>query len=181
MQSARTTDRDYRINRIRKRGIPELIQALDCGELGVKEAERISRLPKAKQCIEVFRCLEARKANVERQAVWRNNPLSAGRSPYASDSYAEAKRRRLCRIGGHAARELTEAFNAGQLSLRRYDLLSRLSPASQRKALQADRRQQDGQSLAAHAIHLILAEKTAQIDLAAVEARIIESIRSRGT
>ena len=63
------------------------------------------------------------------------------------------------------------------LSLRQYDLLSRLSPARQQKALQLDRPRKEGQQLAARVIHLMLAHKERAIDLAPIEAKIIDSIR----
>jgi hypothetical protein len=59
------------------------------------------------------------------------------------------------------------------------DLLSRLSPAGQRKALQLDRHRKEkpGVGSAARVIHLMLARKPKRIDLAAIEAKIIASIR----
>jgi hypothetical protein len=63
------------------------------------------------------------------------------------------------------------------MSLRQYDLLSRLSPAAQRKALEGARRRKEGQARAAHVIHLMLAHKLKRIDLTTIEAKIIDSIR----
>jgi hypothetical protein len=55
--------------------------------------------------------------------------------------------------------------------------LFRLSPTRQRKALQVEERRKEGHFLAARAIHLILAHKPKRIDLAAIETKIIASIR----
>ena len=127
MQAARSPDRAARINRIKSRGCPEIIQALNRGGLGIKTLERISRLPVSKQSIELVRCLEARKANAQRQATWRADPR-AGKTPFASHSHAEARARRLRRIERRATTELKAAYEEGRLSLRQYDLLSKLSP-----------------------------------------------------
>jgi hypothetical protein len=51
MQAAQSPDRAARINRIKSRGCPEIIRALNRGELGIKTLERISRLPVSKQSI----------------------------------------------------------------------------------------------------------------------------------
>jgi hypothetical protein len=177
MKQARITDREARLNRIGRRGVPELIQALERGEIGIKTAERIARLSKKEQRLQVTQRLEARVANERRQTAWRNRPLKRGKSLYASASYSLTKERRLRRIGRSAILELTETFNAGGLSLRQYDLLSRLSPTRQRKALQAGRHRKEGQELAARVIHSLLAKKERAIDLASLEAKIIESIR----
>jgi hypothetical protein len=114
----------------------------------IKTAEGISRLSKKEQRFGVAQRLEARAAN----------------------------ERCLRRIGRSAVHELTETFNAGGLSLRQYDLLSRLSPTAQKKALQEEERRKEGQSRAARVIHLMLAHKERAIDLTAIEAKIIASI-----
>jgi hypothetical protein len=63
------------------------------------------------------------------------------------------------------------------LALHRCELLSRLSPAAQNKALQDARRRKEGQGLAARVIHSMLARKSKRLDLAAIETKIIDSIR----
>jgi hypothetical protein len=176
MQAAQSPDRAARINRIRSRGCPEIVQALNRGELGIKTLERISRLPVSKQSIELARCLEVRNAKRERQAAWRADPRR-GKAQFASQGYMESRRRRLRRIEGRAITELQAAFNEGRLSLRRYDELSKLSPSRQRQAVMSDRAKEQAQELAAVTIRAVLARKEQRIDLGALAGRIIESIR----
>jgi len=177
MQAARSPDRAARINRIKSRGCPEIIQALNRGGLGIKTLERISRLPVSKQSIELVRCLEARKANAQRQATWRANPR-AGKTPFASQSYAEARARRLRRIERRATTELKAAYEEGRLSLRAYDLLSRLPAGQQRKTVKSDRYKEHAQTLAAAAIKRLLAQKPQRVDLALLTSQIISAIRA---
>jgi hypothetical protein len=177
MQAAQSPDRTARINRIRRRGCPEIIQALNRAELGIKTLERISRLPLEKQSIELARRLEVRKASAQRQAAWRTDP-KRGKAFFASQGYAEARKRRLRRIERIATAELVEAFSQGRLSLRQYDRLSRLLPVRQRKAVQLDRHKEQAQNLAAAAISSVLAQKPQRIDLALIASKIIDSIRS---
>jgi hypothetical protein len=55
MQIARSSDRASRIKRIKNRGCPEVIQALDRGELGIKTLERLTRF-----LHQVMACAKAR-------------------------------------------------------------------------------------------------------------------------
>ena len=142
----------------------------------IKTLERLSRLPVQKQSKELARCLEHRRAKRERQAAWRANPRR-GKAVFASQSYAEARARRLRRIERTAARELREAFSEGHLSLRQYDLLSKLSPLEQRNAIKSDRHKERAQTLAAAAIRSVLAQKPHRIDLGLIAAQIITAIR----
>jgi hypothetical protein len=174
---ARRNDRQERLNRIGRRGVPELIAAVEHARLGLKTADRISRLSKKEQRFQLTGRLEAQALNQQRQLEWRKAPFKRGKSLYASSSYAETKERRLRRAGRYAVRELTDAFNAGNLSLRQYELMSRLSPARQKKTLQLDRHRKEGQQLAARVIHLLLARTRERIDLTAIETEIIASIR----
>jgi len=178
MQAARSPDRAARINRIKSRGCPEIIQALNRGGLGIKTLERISRLPVSKQSIELVRCLEARKANAQRQATWRADPR-AGKTPFASHSHAEARARRLRRIERRATTELKAAYEEGRLSLRQYDLLSKLSPVRQRKAIHCDRNKEQAQTQAALTIRAVLAHQPQRIDLGLIARKIIASIREK--
>jgi hypothetical protein len=177
MQAAQSPDRAARINRIKSRGCPEIIQALNRGELGLKTLERISRLPAPEQSIELARLVEARKANAQRQAAWRADPRR-GTAVFASQSYEAARKRRLRRIAKRATAELTQAYEEGRLSLRAYDLVSRRSPSQQRKTVMSDRVQEQAQNLAAAAIRRVLTHKEQPIDLMQIASAIIASIRS---
>ena len=177
MQTAQSSDRAARIKRIRRRGCPRIIQALECGELGIKLLERISRLPTGKQSIELARCLEVRDANARRQAAWRTDPRR-GKALFVSQSYDEARARRLRQIRARAIPELNEAFATGKLTLRRYDILSRLTGRKQRKAVRLERNRERAQNLAAVAIRSVLACDPQQIDLGLIASRISDSIRS---
>ena len=178
MQTA--ADSAARINRIKSRACPEIIQALNRRELGIKTLERISRLPVSKQSIELVRCLEARKANAQRQATWRADPR-AGKTPFASQSYGEARARRLRRIERRATPELQAAYQERRLSLRAYDQLSKLSPARQRKAIHFDRNKERAQTQAALTIRAVLAQHPQRIDLGLIARKIISAIRGATT
>ena len=174
---AQSSDRVARVNRIRRRGCAQLIETLSRGELGIKMLERISKLPTPGQSKELVRLLEERKANAERQAAWRADPRR-GRAVFASQSYAEARARRLRRIERRATAELQEAYQEGRLSLRAYDQLSKLPAVRQKKAVESDRNKEQAQTQAAAAIRRVLARKVQRIDLGLVAAAIIASIRS---
>jgi hypothetical protein len=148
-------DRVARVKRVRRRGCPQIIEALDHGELGLKTLERISRLPVEKQSMERARRLAQRAANARRQAAWRTDP-QAGKTPFASQAYAEARKLRLRRIERTATPELKEACEEGRYSLRQYDLLSKLSPVRQKKALRLDFHKEQAQNLAAATIRAVL-------------------------
>jgi hypothetical protein len=178
MQAAQSPDRAARVKRIARRGCPEVIQALNRGELGIKTLERISRLPAPEQSIELARLVEARKANAQRQAAWRTDSRSA-KAFYASQGYAEARKRRLRRIERTAIQELKAAYSEGRLSLRQYDLLSRLPPCQQRKAIESGRHNEQAQNLAALTIRAVLAQKPQRIDLGLITAKIVASIVGR--
>jgi hypothetical protein len=177
MQTAESYDRLARIRRIKSRGCPEIVQALERGECGIKLLERLSKLPPQKQSIELARHLQERKAAAERQAAWRADPR-ATKTPFASQAYAEARTRRLRRIAKRATAELQEAYDEGRLSLRAYDRLSKLSPLRQRQALQTDRNKERAQTQAAAVIRIVLTCQPRQIDLALIARQIIASIRS---
>jgi hypothetical protein len=96
---------------------------------------------------------------------------------FASATYAATKQRRLRAIARRATPELSEAFSQGELSLRRTELLSKLSPARQRQILAKEQRKEDAQRLAAQALHDFLAQEKGRIDLKQVARRIVETIR----
>jgi hypothetical protein len=96
---------------------------------------------------------------------------------YRSATYAAVKQRRLRSIERRATRELSEAFAGGALSLRKAEMLSRLSPARQRRILRQEQLQEQGERLAAQALHDFLAQEKGRIDLKQVARRIVETIR----
>ena len=83
---------------------------------------------------------------------------------YRSATYAAVKQRRLRSIERRATPELSEAFAAGQLSLRRTEILSQLSPERQRRILRQEHLQEQGERLAAQVLRDFLAQAK-QIDL----------------
>ena len=96
---------------------------------------------------------------------------------FASATYQAVKARRLRSIRRRATRELSEALASGQLSLRRAEIVSRLSPARQRRILAKEQLQEQGERLAAQALHDFLAQEKGRIDLKQVARRIVETIR----
>jgi hypothetical protein len=174
--TAQSADRRSRIKRIRRRGCPQIIAALEREQLGIKTLERISRLPASKQAQELTRLVQEREAKAARQAAWRADPRH-GKAVFASQSYAQARARRLRRIERTPTRELREAVSEERLSLRQYDQLSKLSPCQQRKAIKSDRHKERAQTLAAAAIRSVLAGNPQRIDLGLIAAQIITAIR----
>jgi hypothetical protein len=61
------------------------------------------------------------------------------RARYPSDSYQADRERRLRRIKGRACPELTQAFETGEISLRQYDLRSRLRVRQQKRLIAAEK------------------------------------------
>jgi hypothetical protein len=176
MATTHRSDRGERIKRIKSRGCPEVIQALEGGKLGLKTLDRLSRLPLKEQRVKLVQLLEAREANTQCQAAWRADPRR-GAAVYASQSYEKARARRLRRIERRATAELKEAYSEGRLSLRAYDELSKLSPKSQQKTIKSDRHKEQAQNLAAAAIRAVLAHKPQRIDLGLIAAKVITAIR----
>jgi hypothetical protein len=78
------------------------------------------------------------------------------RSLYPSQQYAASKARRLRRIGSRATALLREAFAAGEMTLRQYDLVSRLAPKQQRARIGRRRREIESARIAAETIEAIL-------------------------
>jgi hypothetical protein len=176
MPTTQSSDRVARVRRIKSRGCPEIIAALNHGALGIKSLEHITRLPTAEQALELARRLEHKRTMAARQAAWRADPRR-GKAVFASQSYAEARARRLRRIQKRACAELKSAYEEGRLSLRAYDLLSRCSHPEQRKTIKSDRNKEQAQTQAALTIREMLAGKPQHIDLAVIAAKIITAIR----
>ena len=68
---------------------------------------------------------------------------------FPSQQYAASKRRRLKRIGARTVPELTEVFAAGKVTLRQYDLISRLAPKQQRERVSTLNWEIEGAQIAA--------------------------------
>ena len=75
---------------------------------------------------------------------------------FPSQEYAASKRRRLKRIGVRAVPELSAAFAAGKVTLRQYDLISRLAPRQQRVRIAALNQKINCAQIAAKVIDQIL-------------------------
>jgi hypothetical protein len=78
------------------------------------------------------------------------------RARYHSDSYALNKERRLGRIRDRADPVLTKAYERGELSLRRYDLVSRRPATQQRRIIAAERARSAAALVAAKAVNQFL-------------------------
>jgi hypothetical protein len=97
---------------------------------------------------------------------------------YASDSYLSEKKRRLRRIRHRACPELKDAYEAGTMSLRQFDLVSRGSKAQQRRVVAAEKARGVAAALAAKAINELLdGAKAGQVRLLDVTATITNTVR----
>ena len=97
---------------------------------------------------------------------------------YPSATYPATKARRLTRIRRRACRELVQAYEHGKISLRQFDLASRLSRRQQKRVIAEGRRQVLAQQIAASIINRVLSEYAGkEIDLSQICAAIICSIR----
>jgi hypothetical protein len=97
---------------------------------------------------------------------------------FPSQEYAASKARRLRRIGARATPELSEAFAAGKITLRQYDLVSRLAPKQQRVKIDLLNRKIRGAKIAAEAIERLLGTNRAagQVQLSEVARTIREAV-----
>lgn len=91
------------------------------------------------------------------------------RRRYASDSYDADKERRLRRIRRRACPELKDAYEAGTISLRQFDLVSRGSKAQQRRVVTAERTRSVTATLAAKTINQFLDSLEAGTPLSLLE------------
>jgi hypothetical protein len=99
------------------------------------------------------------------------------RARYDSDSYASNKARRLRRIRRRACPELIHAYEHGELSLRRFDLLSRLPTAKQRRLIAAEKARSTAATIAAQTIEKLL-DETGAVRLPQISAAIREALAS---
>jgi hypothetical protein len=102
------------------------------------------------------------------------------RRRYVSNSYANDKARRLRRIKGQACPELTQAFEAGEISLRQYDLRSRLGVRQQHRIIAAQKARSAAALIAADTIEQFLDSlgTGTPIQLREVVAAISSAVRS---
>jgi hypothetical protein len=102
------------------------------------------------------------------------------RPRYPSDSYQADKERRLRRIKGQACPELTQAFEAGKISLRQFDLRSRLEVRQQKRLVAAERARISSTLVAAATINQFLDNMGTgtPIQLREVAAAISSAVRS---
>jgi hypothetical protein len=98
------------------------------------------------------------------------------RSLYPSQAYAASKARRLRRIRCRATPELAEAFAAGDISLRQFDILSRRGAGEQRARITRQRRESEASLLAARTIEEIL-DRTKAADAPVHLTEITAAIR----
>jgi hypothetical protein len=100
------------------------------------------------------------------------------RRRYASDSYDADKERRLRRIRRRACPELKNAYEAGTMSLRKFDLVSRGSKVQQKRIVTAQKAKTAITLLAAKAINELLDDaKTGQVRLSDVTVAITNTVR----
>jgi len=103
--------------------------------------------------------------------------LTFMRVRYATNSYEASKTRRLKRIRSRATVELSRAFEAGKLSLRQYDLRSRLEARQQKRLITVERARIASALVAAHAIDEFLNDiKAGQVRLSDVELAIRKAL-----
>jgi hypothetical protein len=93
-------------------------------------------------------------------------------------TYEATKARRLIRVCKRACPELKQAFEKGELSLRQYDLTSRLSVRGQRRALAAKERERRATVTAATVITEILDGEN-EVCLGDVAREIAARIKSK--
>jgi hypothetical protein len=100
---------------------------------------------------------------------------------FPSQEYAASKARRLRRIDARATPELSQTFAAGRLTLRRYDILSRL-PSTKQRAIIAQQEQETARArLAAETINAVLDDTKSSdipVRLAEIAAGIYEAVQS---
>ena len=80
---------------------------------------------------------------------------------FPSQEYAAHKARRLRRIGARATPELSQAFVAGKVTLRRYDMLSCLPGTKQRAIIARQEQETEHARLAAQVIDQMLEDTKA--------------------
>jgi hypothetical protein len=97
---------------------------------------------------------------------------------FPSQEYAASKARRLRRIGTRATPDLSQAFAAGKITLRQYDLASRLPLKQQRARIAILNREIEGAKIAAEVIDEILdGTKGDHVRLAEISLAIREAVQ----
>jgi hypothetical protein len=101
------------------------------------------------------------------------------RRRFPSDSYTNEKPRRLRRIASRSSAELTRAFEAGEISLRQYDLRSRLGVRQQRRLIAAEKARSIAALIAAETVNRFLDDigTGTPIQLSEVVAAITNAVR----
>jgi hypothetical protein len=97
---------------------------------------------------------------------------------FPSQEYAASKTRRLRRIALRATPELSEAFAAGKITLRQYDLGSRLSPKQQRTRIAALNREIEGAQIATKVIDKMLDGTPGSVRLTEVARAVCQAVQA---
>ena len=100
---------------------------------------------------------------------------------FPSQEYAASKVRRLKRIRARAIPELSEAFAAGKLTLRQFDLISRLRPEEQRSKMAHLHERIESARIAAETIDEILNRTKGtpgSVRLSEISAAICEAVQA---
>jgi hypothetical protein len=84
----------------------------------------------------------------------------------------------LRRIAARAVPELRKAFAAGKLTLRQFELLSRLAPRQQRARVAAINRETEGAQIAAKVIDKILDGTKDDVRLNEISLAISQAVRA---
>ena len=103
------------------------------------------------------------------------------RTLFSSQLYAAHKARRLARIRRRATPELTQAFAAGDISLRQYDILSRRGAREQRERIARQQRERKSARIAAEVIAGKLADSKGThtpVRLSEISAAIHEAVQA---
>jgi hypothetical protein len=96
---------------------------------------------------------------------------------FPSQEYAASKVRRLRRIAARAIPELSEAFAAGKVTLRQYDLISQLPATQQRARVAALDREIEEARIAAKVINEMLDGKKDLPRLSDISAAIMQAVQ----
>ena len=75
---------------------------------------------------------------------------------------------------------MIEAFEAGEISLRQFELLSRLTPKQQQRRIDEGRRSVTAQKIAADVISKILSESGKEVDLSLICAVVTRTVCDMG-
>jgi hypothetical protein len=101
------------------------------------------------------------------------------RNRYPSQDYVAHKRRRLQRIKARATPELTDVFAGGKITLRQFDLASRLTPGEQRSKIARLNQAIENSRIAAKTIDELLNGSGGLVQLCEVARTIRETVADR--